>query len=364
MLERAVARLAPAHALYLDPGFRLKLPTQGLTGRLFWATAPVTLTVAALAQKLRSRGRPPLGAADALLRDAALARFDRRMTIGVFRDVAHHPAPVAAPVVPSTIVLSDDSPAVLPDATAERLADLGWEVRRLPGVGHDFWLEDADRTVDGRARPPRRRPRTGLTRPPGGRGGAGAPWPNACSGVVAPRSLGRPERTSMVLPSDDHVALRQWLATRGVEAQRAGRHPRDGRPRPPAGASPGRTVGWSRGGPAGGGRGTGDRAGPAEWPERTTWVAAAGRRTQARAGLRGPGAGRPAPASRQRRTRGSGCAGATSCSRPRSCSGTCGPCTSGWPRRRRASPRRDRPACPARAPRRLRAGRRPRGRSR
>jgi pimeloyl-ACP methyl ester carboxylesterase len=148
VLERAVTRLAPAHALYLDPGFRLKLPTQGLKGRLFWAAAPVTLTVAALAQKLRSRGRPPVGAADALLRDAALSRFDRRMTIGVFRDVAHHPAPVAAPAVPSTIVLSDDSPAVLPDATAERLADLGWQVRRLPGVGHDFWLEDADGTVD------------------------------------------------------------------------------------------------------------------------------------------------------------------------------------------------------------------------
>ena len=56
-------------------------------------------------------------------------------------------APVAAAGRPSTIVLSDDSPAVLPDATAERLAALGWDVRRLPGVGHDFWLEDADRTM-------------------------------------------------------------------------------------------------------------------------------------------------------------------------------------------------------------------------
>ena len=148
VLERAVARLAPAHALYLDPGFRLKLPTEGVAGRLFWAAAPVTLTVAAVSQKLRSRGRPPRGAQDALLRDAALARFDRRMTVGVFRDVAHHRAPVAPPAVPSTIVLSDDSPAVLPDATADRLSDLGWEVRRLPGVGHDFWLEDADRTLD------------------------------------------------------------------------------------------------------------------------------------------------------------------------------------------------------------------------
>jgi pimeloyl-ACP methyl ester carboxylesterase len=107
----------------------------------------VTLALAALSQKRRSRGRPPLTPQDASLRDAALGRFDRRMAVGVFRDVAHHPAPVAAPVVPSTIVLSDDAPAVLPDATAARLAALGWDVRRLPGVGHDFWLEDADGTM-------------------------------------------------------------------------------------------------------------------------------------------------------------------------------------------------------------------------
>jgi len=148
VLERAVARLAPAHALYLDPGFRLELPTSGVAGRLFWAAAPVTLTVGALSQKWRSRGRPPLAAQDALLRDAATGRYDRGMTVGVFRDVAHHPAPVAAPAVPSTVVLSDDSPAVLPDATAGRLAALGWDVRRLPGVGHDFWLQDADRTFE------------------------------------------------------------------------------------------------------------------------------------------------------------------------------------------------------------------------
>jgi pimeloyl-ACP methyl ester carboxylesterase len=148
VLERAVGRLRPRHALYLDPGFRLKLPTKGLAGRLFWVAAPVTLTLAALSQKRRSRGRPPLTPQDASLRDAALARFDRQMAVGVFRDVAHHPAPVTAPIVPSTIVLSDDAPAVLPDATAERLADLGWDVRRLPGVGHDFWLQDPVSTTE------------------------------------------------------------------------------------------------------------------------------------------------------------------------------------------------------------------------
>ncbi|KQS68349.1 hydrolase [Modestobacter sp. Leaf380] len=146
VLECAVARLAPASAVYLDPGFRLGLPTEGIAGRLFWGTAPVGLAVAALAQEWRSRGRPGPSPADAVLRDAAAARFDRGMALRVFRDVAHHPAPIAPPAVPSTIVLSDDSPAVLPDATAARLEALGWDVRRVTGVGHDFWLQDADTT--------------------------------------------------------------------------------------------------------------------------------------------------------------------------------------------------------------------------
>jgi pimeloyl-ACP methyl ester carboxylesterase len=146
VLERAVSRLAPAHALYLDPGFRLGLPTDGLTGRLFWGTAPVSVLVAGLAQKWRSRGRAKPSAEDAALKEAAAARFEMRMAVGVFREVAHHPVEVAAPVVPSTVLLSDDAPAVLPDEMAARLTGLGWDVRRLPGVGHDFWLEDAPRT--------------------------------------------------------------------------------------------------------------------------------------------------------------------------------------------------------------------------
>jgi len=35
VLVRAVERLLPGHAVYLDPGFRLALPTTGLAGRAF-----------------------------------------------------------------------------------------------------------------------------------------------------------------------------------------------------------------------------------------------------------------------------------------------------------------------------------------
>jgi hypothetical protein len=43
-------------------------------------------------------------------------------------------------------VLSDQSAAVLPDPLADRLEQLGWQVRRIRGVRHDMQLEDPDRT--------------------------------------------------------------------------------------------------------------------------------------------------------------------------------------------------------------------------
>ncbi|QHC72609.1 alpha/beta hydrolase [Rathayibacter sp. VKM Ac-2805] len=148
VLQRAVAGLAPGRAVYLDPGFALSLPTSGLAGRLFWAAPLLSLGIAQLGQArasaaVRAAYSPEIRA----LLDDAKKRFDARMAVGVFRDVAFHPVPVEAPAVPSTIVLSDQSPAVLPDALAARLEQRGWQVRRLSGVHHDMQLEDPDRTL-------------------------------------------------------------------------------------------------------------------------------------------------------------------------------------------------------------------------
>lgn len=149
VLARAVERLAPERAIYLDPGFRLAIPTTGVAGRLFWLVPLVTLGGAQLLQARKtaaSRAAYPADVRAAMA--AAQARFDKRMAIGVFRDVAFHPVPVAPPVIPSTIVLSDDSPAVLPDAYAAQLEAAGWDVRRIAGVHHDMHLEDPDRTAE------------------------------------------------------------------------------------------------------------------------------------------------------------------------------------------------------------------------
>jgi len=149
VLVRAIGRLAPERAIYLDPGFALPLPTTGLAGRLFWLAPLLPLGFAQLAQSRRSAAaRAAYSAETRSLIDDAQKKFDRRMAVGVFRDVAFHPVAVARPAVPSTIVLSDQSAAVLPDALAAGLEGKGWEVRRIPGVQHDMQLEDPDRTFE------------------------------------------------------------------------------------------------------------------------------------------------------------------------------------------------------------------------
>lgn len=148
VLVRAVGRLQPRRAVYLDPGFALALPTSGIAGRAFWAIPALSLGVVGLRQARRGAAvragySPEIQASI----KASQERFDAKMAVGVFRDVAFHPVTVAAPAVPSTIVLSDESPAVLPDAMATDLEREGWQIRRIAGIHHDMQLEDPKRTL-------------------------------------------------------------------------------------------------------------------------------------------------------------------------------------------------------------------------
>lgn len=146
VLVRAVERLRPARAIYLDPGFGLALPTTGLAGRAFWAVPALTLGVVGLRQSRRSaaqRAAYPESIRASMARSQKL--FDSKMAIGVFREIAFHPVAIAAPAVPSTIVLSDESPAVLSDAMAAGLERDGWDIRRISGIHHDMHLEDPER---------------------------------------------------------------------------------------------------------------------------------------------------------------------------------------------------------------------------
>jgi pimeloyl-ACP methyl ester carboxylesterase len=146
VLARAVDRLAPGRAIYLDPGFHLALPTTGVKGRLFWAVPLLTLSIAQLPQA-RKQAKVTAGYSQQTrdLVEKAQAQFDRSMALGVFRDVAFHPVPAEPPAIPSTIVLSDDSPAVLPEAIVPAFEAAGWDVRRISGIHHDMQIEDPDR---------------------------------------------------------------------------------------------------------------------------------------------------------------------------------------------------------------------------
>lgn len=143
VLAAVVERLAPRRAVYLDPGFKLGLPT----ARWFWAAPALTMGAVALAAapgraRIRSRFAPE----DQALMDEAKAGMARGVMMSTFRDVTHHPLTPGPPPVPSTLVLSAEGPTVVPDDLVAALVGYGWEVVRVPGVHHEFWLEDAGAT--------------------------------------------------------------------------------------------------------------------------------------------------------------------------------------------------------------------------
>lgn len=149
IVPRAVDALAPKQALYLDPGFQLALPTSGWRARLFWAAPTLSLVLSALAR----RGHQQQAAAAHTprtreLTERAKRKFDKKMIGEVYRDIAHHPFVPAAPTVPSTVVLSAEGDAVVPPALATDLERLGWDLRRLDGITHELWLEDAPKTTE------------------------------------------------------------------------------------------------------------------------------------------------------------------------------------------------------------------------
>ena len=149
VLARAVDRLAPERAIYLDPGFHLALPTTGIAGRLFWLVPLLSLGVAQIKQSRETAKVQALYTAEerALVAHAQ-EQFDKSMALGVFREVAFNPVSAASPVIPSTIVLSDDSAAVIRTDEVVPYITNGWDVRRLPGTHHDMQIEDAARVFE------------------------------------------------------------------------------------------------------------------------------------------------------------------------------------------------------------------------
>lgn len=143
VLADVVMALQPRHAIYLDPGFGLRLPRNGVLGRLFWRI-PGLARVLAWAYDRVDR---TIGTPNVALVEAAHRQWDQSMAADVLRDVAVHPVSPAPPVVPSTLVLSDDGPLVVPAKDLRQYAALGWGLLRMRGIHHDMLLLDGPRTA-------------------------------------------------------------------------------------------------------------------------------------------------------------------------------------------------------------------------
>ncbi|MFJ5233885.1 alpha/beta fold hydrolase [Kitasatospora sp. NPDC088391] len=131
-LLRAVDRLRPARAVYVDPAWQLERAA-GLDPAVF--------------VEFRHAGReqieamnPRWEAADVDVELATLAAWDPDSALALPGQSTELPA---APAVPSLVVLADGS-FLLDDADAALLRTRGFEVRTVPGAGHTVHRDDHD----------------------------------------------------------------------------------------------------------------------------------------------------------------------------------------------------------------------------
>ncbi len=137
---KACPKLRPKHFIGLDPGFTLPaslafmMRTMSLLGPFKSRFAEWTLSLP---------GAIPEGSApDALERVRAMTRAWDIDMIGPFlRSARHQWFRVAPPVVPSTLLLAENSVTV-PRRMAAELSAAGWDVRVKPGAVHDLHLQD------------------------------------------------------------------------------------------------------------------------------------------------------------------------------------------------------------------------------
>ncbi len=137
---KACAQLKPKHFIGLDPGFRLPAALMFMTYALH-AFGPFKRRVAEWT--LNMPGAIPKGSApDALERVRAMTRsWDMEMGIPFVRSARSQWFRVVPPVVPSTLVLAENSVTV-PRKVADELRASGWDVRVKPGAVHDLHLQD------------------------------------------------------------------------------------------------------------------------------------------------------------------------------------------------------------------------------
>jgi pimeloyl-ACP methyl ester carboxylesterase len=133
----ACAELRPKRFIGVDPAFSVDPKQLFLLGLL----GPVQRKLPNVV--LRRLGMPPKGTPpDMMDRIRAMwAKWDVRSVGDIKRSAPLRPFIAAPPVVPSTIVLADNGIAC-PPKLADTFREQGWDVRVIPGGGHDLHQED------------------------------------------------------------------------------------------------------------------------------------------------------------------------------------------------------------------------------
>ena len=140
----AAEELRPARAIYVDPAWRLARPEGGFDPAVFVQVADTSTakSIAALA--------PRWDAEDVAIEIETFEVWDRQTALDLSENaVAALEAGTAgdgtglpqAPVVPSLVVLADDS-LVIQAQDAETLRERGFTLRTVPGAGHTIHRDD------------------------------------------------------------------------------------------------------------------------------------------------------------------------------------------------------------------------------
>jgi pimeloyl-ACP methyl ester carboxylesterase len=133
----ASTQLQPKRFIGIDPAFALD------RFHRFLVSAVGPLQVKLPTRVLNALGSPPKGSPpDTLDRiRAQWAKWDVSSLRDIKSSATEHPFVAAPPSVPSTIAIADPSFAV-PPKFAAALREQGWDVRVIPGGGHDLHIED------------------------------------------------------------------------------------------------------------------------------------------------------------------------------------------------------------------------------
>ena len=143
----ASARLKPKRYIGFDPAFSLPA-SAGVNAFVLGLLGPLERhTVRGLFRLSGPQEFGPTATPDSKARETAMfMAWDASMMSQLVRSARQQPFPIAAPVVPSTLLLADKS-VVVTESMAKELQALGWDVRVKPGAVHDLHLQDPSGVV-------------------------------------------------------------------------------------------------------------------------------------------------------------------------------------------------------------------------